>query len=84
MVTPISLKTNCNGINQVWCSNITYIHILTSFVYLAVIMDIYSHRIVSYAIGKTLSPELTIATLNMAIVSKNTDQLTHHSGQGIQ
>jgi putative transposase len=72
------------GINQVWCSDITYISILFGFVYLAVIIDIYSRKIIGYAIGKTLSPHLAIAALNMAIASRDTDQLIHHSDQGIQ
>jgi len=72
------------GINQVWCSDITYISILFGFVYLAVIIDIYSRKVVGYAIGKSLSPQLAIAALNMAIASRNTDQLIHHSDQGIQ
>ena len=72
------------GINQVWCSDITYIRILTGFVYLAVIIDIYSRRIVGYAIGKTLSPELTLAALKMALSNRNTNHLIHHSDQGVQ
>jgi len=72
------------GINQVWCSDITYISILFGFVYLAVIIDIYSRKIVGYAIGKSLSPQWAIAALNMAIVTRNTDKLIHHSDQGIQ
>ena len=72
------------GINQVWCSDITYISILFCFVYLAVIIDIYSRKIVGYAISKFLSPQLAIAALNMAIASRNTDQLIHHSDQGIK
>ncbi|PKP54708.1 hypothetical protein CVT91_18700 [Candidatus Atribacteria bacterium HGW-Atribacteria-1] len=72
------------GINQVWCADITYIRILNGFVYLAAILDIYSRKIVGYAIGKTLSPELTIAALNMAIATRNTDNLIHHSDRGIQ
>ncbi len=72
------------GINQVWCSDITYIRIFTGFVYLAVIIDIYSRKIVGYAIAKTLSPELTIAALHMAIANRNTDELIHHSDQGVQ
>jgi|LDZT01.1.fsa_nt_gi transposase InsO family protein len=72
------------GINQVWCSDITYISILFGFVYLAVIIDIYSRKIVGYAIGKTLSPQLAITALKMAIANRNTDRLIHHSDQGIQ
>ena len=66
------------GINQVWCADITYIRILNGFVYLAAIIDIYSRKIVVYAIGKTLSPKLVIAALNMAIHTRNTDNLIHH------
>lgn len=72
------------GINQVWCSDITYIRILNGFVYLAAIIDIYSRKIVGYALGKTLGPKLTITALKMAIATRNTDNLIHHSDQGIQ
>ena len=70
------------GINQVWCADITYIRILNGFVYLAAILDIYSRKIVGYAIGKTLSPKLAITALKMAIATRNTDNLIHHSDQG--
>jgi len=73
-----------NGINQVWCSDITYISILTGFVYLAAIIDIYSRRIVGYAIGRTLSPELTLAALKMALATRKIGNLIHHSDQGVQ
>jgi len=73
-----------SGINQVWCADITYIRILNGFVYLAAILDIYSRKIVGYAIGKTLCPELTITALNMAIATRKIDNLIHHSDQGIQ
>jgi transposase InsO family protein len=52
--------------------------------YLAAILDIYSRKIVGYAIGKTLSPRLAIIALNMAIANRKTDNLIHHSDQGIQ
>ena len=70
------------GINQVWCADITYIRILNGFVYLAAIIDIYSRKIVGYAIGKTLSSKLAITALNMAIATRNTEGLIHHSDQG--
>jgi len=69
------------GINQIWCSDITYIRILNGFVYLAAIIDVYSRKIVGYALGKTLSPKLAIAALNMAIATRKTDNLIHHSDQ---
>ena len=72
------------GINQVWCADITYIRILNGFIYLAAIIDIYSRKIVGYAIGKTLSPKLAIIALNIAIATRNTNNLIHHSDQGIQ
>jgi len=72
------------GINQLWCADITYIRILNGFVYLAAILDIYSRKIVGYAIGKTLCSKLMITALKMAIGSRNIDKLIHHSDQGIQ
>ena len=70
------------GINQVWCADITYIRILNGFIYLAAIIDIFSRKIVGYALGKTLYPKLAIAALNMAIATRKTDNLIHHSDQG--
>ncbi len=72
------------GINQIWSSDITYIRILSGFVYLAVIIDIYSRKVVGYALGKTLSHELTLAALQMALATRNSNNLIHHSDQGIQ
>ena len=45
-------------INQLWCSDITYIRILNGFVYLAAIIDVYSRRIVGYVIGKSYALNL--------------------------
>jgi transposase InsO family protein len=72
------------SINQIWCADITYIRILNGFVYLAAIIDVYSRRIVGYALGKTLCPKLTVIALKMAITTRNADNLIHHSDQGIQ
>jgi transposase InsO family protein len=48
------------GINQVWCADITYIRILNGFIYLAAIIDIYSRKIVGYALGKPYLPNLLL------------------------
>jgi len=71
-------------INQVWCSDITYIGIRNGFVYLAAIIDAFSRKIVGYAIAKTLAAELALEALRMAILSRNTSDLIHHSDKGIQ
>jgi len=70
--------------DQLWCADITYIRILTAFVYLAAIIDAFSRKIVGYAIGRTLATELPLEALKMAIRGRNTDDLIHHSDKGIQ
>ena len=70
-------------INQIWHADITYIRILTSFVYLAAIIDAYSRKIVGYSLGKTLSADLTIAALKDAILNRDVSDLIHHSDCGI-
>jgi len=69
------------GVNKVWCADITYIRILNGFVYLSVILDIYSRKIVGYAISKTLSPKLAITD---GYSYQKYRGLIHHSDQGIQ
>ena len=71
-------------INQVFNADITYIRILTSFVYLAAIIDAYSRKIVGYGLGKTLSADLTIAALKDAILKRDVSDLIHHSDCGVQ
>jgi len=61
--------------DRLWCADITYIQILTAFVYLAVIIDAFSRKIVGYAIGRTLAKELALKALKMAIGDRNTYDL---------
>jgi len=71
-------------LNQIWHADITYLRFAASFAYLAAIIDGLSRKAVGYAIGKTLSPALTISALKDAICSRETDGLIHHSDQGFQ
>jgi transposase InsO family protein len=72
-------------INQLWVADITYIRILTGFVYLAVILDVYSRKVVGYALAKTLEDDLTLAALLMAIETRHPPAgCVHHSDQGVQ
>ena len=73
------------GINQLWVADITYIRIATGFVYLAVILDVFSRRIVGWAISKTLDRRFTIEALKMAIELRKPPKGTfHHSDKGVQ
>jgi len=72
-------------INQVWVSDITYIRLLTEFVFLAVIMDLYSRKIIGWALSKSLEAELACAALNMALEDRKPPKgCIHHSDRGVQ
>ena len=55
------------AVNQVWVADITYIRIRSSFVYLAAILDVYSRRIVGWAISKRIDTQLCLTALHMAL-----------------
>ena len=71
-------------IDQLWHADITYIRIATSFVYLAALIDGFSRKVVGYALGRTLSADLSIAALLDGISKRDTGDLIHHSDRGIQ
>jgi putative transposase len=71
--------------NQVWASDITYIQTRQGFVYLAVVMDLYSRKIVGWAMDSRMSRHLTMDALNMAISTRKPKPgLVHHSDRGAQ
>ena len=71
--------------NQLWVSDITYIHIGNGFGYLSLITDVYSHKIVSFCLHKTLETKGPLAALKMAMANtKNVTNLIHHSDRGVQ
>jgi transposase InsO family protein len=53
------------GIDQLWVADITYIRLETEFVYLVVILDAYSRRVIGWALDRTLEDELTLAALRI-------------------
>jgi putative transposase len=72
-------------LNQVWLSDITYIRIRTGFVYLAVILDAYSRKVIGYAVSTALDTSLTLEALKMAIERRGHGMgVIHHSDQGVQ
>jgi transposase InsO family protein len=73
------------GINQLWVADITYIRLQREFVYLAVILDAFSRKVVGWALDRSLAASLPKAALQMAIASRQPRPgLVHHSDRGVQ
>jgi len=73
------------GPDQLWVADITYIRLRAAFVFLAVILDIWSRRVVGYSVGKFLDVRLTLAALEAAVRSRDPQPgLIHHSDRGGQ
>jgi putative transposase len=70
--------------NCVWVADITYIPTWAGFLYLAVVLDVFSRRIVGWAMATHLRTELVLAALNMAIGQRRPAAVIHHSDQGSQ
>jgi putative transposase len=78
-------KLVLTGINQLWVADITYIRLETEFVYLAVVLDAHSRRIIGWELDRTLEDDLALAALRMALRSRTpAPGLVHHSDRGIQ
>lgn len=74
-----------DGPNQVWASDITYIRIENGFVYLAVIIDLFSRKIIGWQISKRIDSKLVVNALEMAITRRQPPKgVIHHSDQGVQ
>lgn len=73
------------GVNQLWRADITYIRLHDEFVFLAVILDAYSRRVIGWALDRHMEDELTLAALRMALSHRSVPPgLVHHSDRGSQ
>ena len=73
------------GIDQLWIADITYIRLEVEFVYLAVVLDAYSRRVIGWALGRTLEATLSLEALEMALRKRRpAPGLVHHSDRGVQ
>jgi transposase InsO family protein len=81
----IASRMKLTGINQLWVADITYIRLKTEFVYLAVILDGYSRKVVGWALERTLATRLPLAALEQAIAERQPPPgMVHHSDRGVQ
>jgi len=68
--------------DQVWCADITYIQLQREFIYLAIVLDIFTRSLRGWELGRTLSSELALGALERALATHRPE--IHHSDQGIQ
>jgi transposase InsO family protein len=72
-------------VDQLWIADITYIRLEEEFVYLAVILDAYSRRVIGWHLGEGLDNSLTLTALRMALGKRRVRPgLVHHSDRGVQ
>ena len=81
----LACRLKLTGINQLWVADMTYIRLKEDFVYLAVILDAFSRKVVGWALERTMSTRLTKAALEQAIALRQPPPgLVHHSDRGVQ
>jgi putative transposase len=82
----LARHVSLTGLNQLWVADITFIRLRSEFIYLAVVLDAYSRRVIGWDLGRTLQAELAIRALQMALSERTwkAEELIHHSDQGVQ
>ena len=70
--------------NQLWVADVTYVPTLTGFLYLAIVLDVFSRKVVGWAMETHLRTELVLAALEMAILQRKPETVIHHSDRGCQ
>ena len=83
----LAKNMNVSGVNQLWVSDITYIQLSRDFVYLAVVIDVYSRRCIGWKVSRDIDTRLTVDALHEALKTRAKDDLqglVHHSDQGVQ
>jgi transposase InsO family protein len=74
------------GVDQLWVADITYIRLAEDFIYLAVVIDAFSRKVVGWALANHLEARLALEALDRALVARDPapDSLIHHSDRGVQ
>jgi putative transposase len=81
----LAARLELSGIDQLWVADLTYIRLREQFVYLAVILDAFSRRVVGWALDESLHTPLALAALRRALeLRRPAPGLVHHSDRGVQ
>ena len=70
--------------DRLWVADVTYVPTWTGFVYLAIVLDVFSRRVVGWSMTHHLRTELVLGALNMALGQRRPDGVVHHSDRGSQ
>jgi putative transposase len=81
----VAAELEISGLNQLWVADLTYIRLETEFIYLAVVLDAFSRRVVGWALDRTLEASLVLTALRGALAQRQPAAgLVHHSDRGVQ
>ena len=80
----VERKFVARDINQLWVADMTYVPTWEGFLYLAVVTDVFSRKVVGWAFGVQMTSDLVIAALDMALFTRKPQDVIHHSDQGAQ
>jgi len=80
----VDRKFTADAPNKLWVADITYIPTYAGFLFLAIVLDAFSRRIVGYAMSSNMRTQLVLDALNMAIERRRPEGVIHHSDQGTQ
>ena len=80
----VKRQFTASGVNQLWVADMTYVPTWVGFLYLAVVVDVNSRKVVGWAFGERMTSALIVAALNMALHTRRPESVIHHSDQGSQ
>jgi putative transposase len=80
----VNRQFTADGPNQLWVADMTYVPTWAGFIFLAIVLDVWSRRVIGWAIGDHMTSALVLAALNMAIQQRKPKTVIHHSDQGSQ
>lgn len=81
----LAARLTVTGINQLWVADITYVRLRETFLYLAIVLDACSRRVVGWEVGQDLRAELALRALDRALADRQIEAgIVHHSDRGVQ
>ena len=80
----VERKFEASAPNKLWVADITYVPTWEGFLYLAVVLDVWSRKVVGWATSSSLATPLVLAALKMAVLARQPTRVIHHSDKGCQ